>query len=82
MFPNEHLIEILHRATDAIQQAVLFSVVDSMVYGNWFYSVACTIFTSNWILFWYMSLYTPTAEEIKRKIKKEKEKEKEKEKVE
>ncbi|KAI4469274.1 glycosylphosphatidylinositol anchor attachment 1 protein [Holotrichia oblita] len=74
VFWNELVDQILFKALSATQQAIMFSIVDSMVYGNWLFSVACTIMTSNWICFWYMCQYRPTIEEVTRKTEVSKQK--------
>ncbi|XP_018578205.1 glycosylphosphatidylinositol anchor attachment 1 protein [Anoplophora glabripennis] len=55
MFPTESFKEILSRGWDASQQAVIYSIVDSMIYGNWLFSVVTSIFIPNWLCFWCIS---------------------------
>ncbi|KAJ8925394.1 hypothetical protein NQ315_009226 [Exocentrus adspersus] len=52
MFPNESFKEKVYRSLDASQQAVIYSIVDSMIYGNWLFSVVTSIFIPNWLCFW------------------------------
>lgn len=52
MFKQEEAKEIIIRAADALQQAVLYSIADSMIYGNWLYNVVSTVLVSNWLCFW------------------------------
>ncbi|KAF7285673.1 hypothetical protein GWI33_010251 [Rhynchophorus ferrugineus] len=52
MFRQEDAKEIIIRAADAVQQAVLYSIADSMIYGNWLYNVVTTVLVSNWLCFW------------------------------
>lgn len=55
MFPMESPKEIFFRGLDASQQAVIYSIVDSMIYGNWLFSVVTSIFIPNWLCFWCIS---------------------------
>lgn len=52
MFSDEHWKEILRRNVEATQHAVIYSIVDSMIYGNWMFSVVTCIFLPNWMCFW------------------------------
>ncbi|XP_024943463.1 glycosylphosphatidylinositol anchor attachment 1 protein isoform X2 [Cephus cinctus] len=51
-FPGEPLMSILIKGIQATKHAFVFSVIDSMIYGNWFYNVTVAILLPNWILFW------------------------------
>ncbi|CAG9813559.1 unnamed protein product [Phaedon cochleariae] len=55
MFPEESPKEIFHRGWDATHQSVIYSIVDSMIYGNWLYSVMTCIFVPNWLCFWIVA---------------------------
>lgn len=52
MFPDEGLKEVFFRGLDASHQAIIFSIVDSIIYGNWLYSVVTCILVPNWVCFW------------------------------
>ncbi|KAL1494279.1 hypothetical protein ABEB36_009903 [Hypothenemus hampei] len=52
MFHQENITEFVFRALDATKQAVIYSIADSMIYGNWLYTVVSTIFIPNWLCFW------------------------------
>ncbi|XP_034826560.1 glycosylphosphatidylinositol anchor attachment 1 protein [Maniola hyperantus] len=52
LFPEEAILSMLGRGRDAAMQAVMFSIVDSMIYGNWLFNVGATIILPTWILFW------------------------------
>ncbi|XP_030754522.1 glycosylphosphatidylinositol anchor attachment 1 protein [Sitophilus oryzae] len=52
MFKQEDAKEVLFRAVDATEQSILYSITDSMIYGNWLYTVVTSIFISNWLCFW------------------------------
>ncbi|XP_039748047.1 glycosylphosphatidylinositol anchor attachment 1 protein [Pararge aegeria] len=52
LFPEEGIVGMLSRGRDAAVQAVMFSIVDSMIYGNWLFNVGTTIILPTWILFW------------------------------
>ncbi|CAH2097898.1 unnamed protein product [Euphydryas editha] len=52
LFPEESLLSMIGRGRDAAMQAVMFSIVDSMIYGNWLFNVASTVILPTWLLFW------------------------------
>jgi len=51
-FLGEPFKENLNRGFAATQQAVVFSIVDSMIYSNWLYNVITCILVPNWLCFW------------------------------
>ncbi|EZA48989.1 hypothetical protein DMN91_011736 [Ooceraea biroi] len=51
-FPNDTAISLLLRGYRANKQALVFTVIDSMVYGNWFYNVTTAVMMPIWLLFW------------------------------
>lgn len=51
-FPNDPFQSVLIRGYRANQQALVFSIVDSMVYGNWFYNITTAVMLPMWLLFW------------------------------
>lgn len=55
MFPGEKIEDNFYRGIAATQQAIVFSVVDSMIYGNWLFGVVTSIFISNWLCFWIVA---------------------------
>lgn len=55
MFPGETQKESFFRGFAATKQALVFGVVDSMIYGNWMYNVVTTIFLPNWVCLWYVA---------------------------
>ncbi|CAK1591425.1 unnamed protein product [Parnassius mnemosyne] len=52
LYPEEGLWKMVGRGKDAAMQAVMFSIVDSLIYGNWLYNVATSILLPTWIIFW------------------------------
>lgn len=48
-------MENVKRGVDATSQAVVYSIVDSMVYGNWMYTLVTTILIPTWLCFWCVS---------------------------
>lgn len=63
MFQNEETKEILNRGWDATQQAVIYSIADSMIYGNWLFTVITTVFIPNWLCFWVVAMSNIQKEE-------------------
>ncbi|ERL95801.1 glycosylphosphatidylinositol anchor attachment 1 protein-like [Dendroctonus ponderosae] len=55
MFSQDRAKDIVFRTIFAYRDAVLFSIVDSMIYGNWLYSVIGAIFIPNWLCFWVVA---------------------------
>ncbi|XP_043786986.1 glycosylphosphatidylinositol anchor attachment 1 protein [Apis laboriosa] len=51
-FSSDSFFSILFRGHRAIKQAFVFSIMDSMIYGNWLYNVTISIMFPIWILFW------------------------------
>lgn len=51
-FSTEAPLSILFRGYRATKQAFVFSIMDSMIYGNWFYNVAVSTMLPIWLLFW------------------------------
>ncbi|KAJ8946439.1 hypothetical protein NQ318_014426 [Aromia moschata] len=56
MFPEEKVKEMLYRGLDATQHAIVYSIVDSMIYGNWLFSLVISIFIPNWLCFWCVAV--------------------------
>ncbi|KAM3958203.1 glycosylphosphatidylinositol anchor attachment 1 [Aphomia sociella] len=52
LFPEEDFLDMAGRGRDAAMQAIMFSIVDSLIYGNWLYNVATSIILPTWIIFW------------------------------
>jgi len=48
MFPEGMIVA---KALNALQQALVFSVVDYLIYGNWVFSVAVAFLLPCWVLF-------------------------------
>ncbi|XP_071581370.1 glycosylphosphatidylinositol anchor attachment 1 protein isoform X2 [Temnothorax nylanderi] len=51
-FPADPVPSLLFRSYRANKQALVFSIVDSMIYGNWFYNIATAVMLPMWLLFW------------------------------
>nr|XP_032524221.1 uncharacterized protein LOC116775428 [Danaus plexippus plexippus] len=52
LFPEEGIFLMASRGKDAAMQAIMFSIVDSMIYGNWLFNIVCTVILPTWILSW------------------------------
>uniref|UniRef100_A0A2A4JZN8 Glycosylphosphatidylinositol anchor attachment 1 protein n=1 Tax=Heliothis virescens TaxID=7102 RepID=A0A2A4JZN8_HELVI len=52
LFPEEPFFEMLGRGSDAAIQALMFSIVDSMLYGNWLFNLASAVILPIWMIFW------------------------------
>ncbi|CAL7943658.1 unnamed protein product [Xylocopa violacea] len=51
-FSSDSLLSVLFRGYRATKQAFVFSIMDSMIYGNWLYNVTVSTMLPIWILFW------------------------------
>uniref|UniRef100_A0A2H1VTF8 SFRICE_024866 n=1 Tax=Spodoptera frugiperda TaxID=7108 RepID=A0A2H1VTF8_SPOFR len=49
---DESWLATLSRGSDAAMQAIMFSVVDSMLYGNWLFNLSTSILLPIWLIFW------------------------------
>ncbi|KAJ2940927.1 hypothetical protein O0L34_g10188 [Tuta absoluta] len=52
LVPEESVSATIVRGRDAAMQAVMFSIVDSLIYGNWLFNVVTTVVFPTWIIFW------------------------------
>lgn len=71
MFPGEAWKENFYRSVTATKQALVFGIVDSMIYGNWLFNVVTGIFLPNWVCLWCVSFSKP---QIKPELNKDKKK--------
>lgn len=53
-FPNQSIGTTLSQGVVATQGALVYSFVDSMIYGNWMFPAACMALVPNWLCFWYL----------------------------
>lgn len=51
-YPEESWGELLPRATAANTRALMYSITDNYIYGNWVYPVTCVALLPTWHLFW------------------------------
>uniref|UniRef100_A0AAG5DPV6 GPI-anchor transamidase component GPAA1 n=1 Tax=Anopheles atroparvus TaxID=41427 RepID=A0AAG5DPV6_ANOAO len=54
LFPELDFKPLLTKALTATMDALTFSVVDSMIYGNWVFDMVSLIFVPSWILLWVL----------------------------
>ncbi|KAG6449658.1 hypothetical protein O3G_MSEX006165 [Manduca sexta] len=52
LFPEEGLMAMMGRGRDAAMQATMFSVADSLIYGNWLFNMTTSVLLPAWIIFW------------------------------
>ncbi|XP_048484149.1 glycosylphosphatidylinositol anchor attachment 1 protein isoform X2 [Plutella xylostella] len=55
LFPEESNMHVIGRGRDAAMQAIMYSVVDSLIYGNWLFNVATSLVLPTWIIFWQIN---------------------------
>ncbi|XP_011310365.1 glycosylphosphatidylinositol anchor attachment 1 protein [Fopius arisanus] len=49
-FSEETFINLLIRSFDATKKALVFSIIDSMIYGNWLFNVIITVILPIWLM--------------------------------
>uniref|UniRef100_A0A2M4BHL8 GPI-anchor transamidase component GPAA1 n=1 Tax=Anopheles marajoara TaxID=58244 RepID=A0A2M4BHL8_9DIPT len=54
LFPELALKPLLSKALAAAMDALTYSVVDSMIYGNWLFDLVSLIFIPSWVLLWVL----------------------------
>ncbi|EDS27747.1 GPI transamidase component GAA1 [Culex quinquefasciatus] len=52
LFPELTLQAMAKKAVTATMDAITYSVVDSMIYGNWLFNLVALIFLPTWTLLW------------------------------
>ncbi|XP_014214858.1 glycosylphosphatidylinositol anchor attachment 1 protein isoform X1 [Copidosoma floridanum] len=51
-YGDEAILTILYRSLRATKQGLVLSIIDSMIYGNWFYNVTVAVMLPIWLMFW------------------------------
>lgn len=73
MFPDSSFSEFLLRGFSATRQAIVFGIVDSEIYGNWVFNVACCVFLPSWLCMSCVIMSCPVVDiEKKNETKKQK----------
>ncbi|CAD6209732.1 GSCOCG00010820001-RA-CDS [Cotesia congregata] len=49
-FSEDPIMEILKKGIDASKKSFVFSIIDSMIYGNWLYNVAASVLFPIWLI--------------------------------
>lgn len=49
---DDSWLATLGRGSDAAMQAIMFSVADSMLYGNWLFNLTTSVILPIWLIFW------------------------------
>ncbi|KAK9887887.1 hypothetical protein WA026_000191 [Henosepilachna vigintioctopunctata] len=55
VFSNEGIKAVLFRGIKSTQEALLYSILDSMIYGNWLFNITTAILIPNWLCFWILT---------------------------
>ncbi|XP_053950679.1 glycosylphosphatidylinositol anchor attachment 1 protein [Anastrepha ludens] len=55
-FPELALSDVARRAFGATVDAITFSIMDSIIYGNWLYTAVAAVYFPLWILYWTLAL--------------------------
>lgn len=67
LFPEESPKTLSHRIWQVSEKAVVYSITDSMIYGNWLYTVVTSLFIPNWYCFWTVTFSSKTIVDEKEK---------------
>ena len=59
-FPNEEFLLLLLRCAGGCKRALMYSVVDAMIYGNWVYPAGCTCLLPVWLQLWHVLHLSPS----------------------
>lgn len=55
LFPEESPKDLVYRVWQVSEKAVIYSITDSMIYGNWLFTVVTSLFIPNWFCFWIVT---------------------------
>ncbi|CAO1411146.1 unnamed protein product [Diamesa tonsa] len=70
-FPEMSFNYILDKSFKATVDGITYSVVDSLIYGNWLFDLFCLILLPCWVIFWVLNFTRgSTIVVIKEKLKK------------
>ncbi|XP_049835357.1 glycosylphosphatidylinositol anchor attachment 1 protein [Schistocerca gregaria] len=67
-FPEEPSDMLVLRTFEASCEALLFAVVDNLIYGNWLFSVAVAALLPVWLLFWVVLHTSANIVQVKTKM--------------
>uniref|UniRef100_A0A2P2HZ56 GPI-anchor transamidase component GPAA1 n=1 Tax=Hirondellea gigas TaxID=1518452 RepID=A0A2P2HZ56_9CRUS len=67
-FSDESVLEIVPRMASACKRALMYSVVDALVYENWVFPVGCSCLLPVWMLLWHV-LHSPIQQHDNVKLK-------------
>lgn len=68
LFPEESPKDLALRIWQVADKAVIYSITDSMIYGNWLYTVVTSVFVPNWFCYWIITFSgVKSVEEVKEK---------------
>nr|XP_018917594.1 PREDICTED: glycosylphosphatidylinositol anchor attachment 1 protein [Bemisia tabaci]XP_018917595.1 PREDICTED: glycosylphosphatidylinositol anchor attachment 1 protein [Bemisia tabaci] len=77
-FMDLSYLTILKRAVSATKTTLVLSVVDTFVYGSWPFTVATSTLLPNWLMFWWVLIFSESRDCIDQASKVTKEKSKNK----
>lgn len=71
-FSDLSLAALAIKSLKATQRAIMFSIVDAHVYGNWVFDVACICLVPIWLSLWFVLWHPlpPSQEQQENKNKK------------
>lgn len=49
-FSEDSIMEILEKGINASKKSFVFSIIDSMIYGNWLYNIGTSVLLPIWLL--------------------------------
>ncbi|XP_055594738.1 glycosylphosphatidylinositol anchor attachment 1 protein [Uranotaenia lowii] len=69
LFPELTIRAATNKALTATMDAITYSVVDSMIYGNWLFNLVALIFLPCWTMLWFLMFTNRTGIEQQDRIK-------------
>ena len=64
-FANKSVLQMIPLSVDATKRAIMYSITDGYIYGNFNFSVCCTLLVPCWTLLWMVTnaTWTPSRTE-------------------
>ncbi|XP_065078312.1 glycosylphosphatidylinositol anchor attachment 1 protein [Ochlerotatus camptorhynchus] len=77
LFPELAVRDQMKKAITGTMDGITYSVVDSMIYGNWLFDLVALVFVPSWTLLWFLMFVTKTSIGDDRKVQHKEEEEEE-----
>lgn len=67
LFPELALRDQIKKAITGTMDGITYSVVDSMIYGNWLFDLVALVFVPSWTLLWFLMFVSKSSSDHDRK---------------